>query len=97
MWRTRFRVNPHSVVAWISRNFLLESGAKSEVKYWRKVYVLIISANKRFVFATKKKKKKWKHTYAQSNMLNQKNDVSRKQLFRQTIAATYQSTSQSIY
>ena len=96
MWRTRFRVSPHSVVAWISRNVLLELGAKSEVKYWRKVYVLIISANKRFVFATKKKKK-WKHTYAQSNMLNQKNDASRKQRFRQTIAATYQSTSQSIY
>ena len=31
MSRTRFRVNPHSVVAWMSRNFLLEAGAKSEV------------------------------------------------------------------
>ena len=31
MSRTRFRVNPHSVVAWMSRNSLLEAGAKSEV------------------------------------------------------------------
>ena len=31
MSRTRFRVNPHSIVAWMSRNFLLEAGAKSEV------------------------------------------------------------------
>ena len=31
MSRTRFRVNPHSIVAWISRNSLLETGAKSEV------------------------------------------------------------------
>ena len=30
MSRTRFRVNPHSIVAWISRNSLLEAGAKSE-------------------------------------------------------------------
>ena len=29
--RTRFRVNPHSIVAWMSRNSLLEAGAKSEV------------------------------------------------------------------
>ena len=29
--RTRFRMNPHSIVAWMSRNFLLEAGAKSEV------------------------------------------------------------------
>ena len=27
----RFRVNPHSIVAWMSRNSLLEAGAKSEV------------------------------------------------------------------
>ena len=27
----RFRVNPHSVVAWMSRNSLLETGAKSEI------------------------------------------------------------------
>ena len=26
-----FRVNPHSIVAWMSRNSLLEAGAKSEV------------------------------------------------------------------
>ena len=27
---TRLRVNPHSIVAWMSRNSLLEAGAKSE-------------------------------------------------------------------
>ena len=27
---TRFRVNPHSIVSWMSRNSLLEAGAKSE-------------------------------------------------------------------
>ena len=26
----RFRVNPHSIVAWMSRNSLLEAGAKFE-------------------------------------------------------------------
>ena len=31
MLRKHFRVNPHSVVVWMSRNFLLETGAKSEV------------------------------------------------------------------
>ena len=31
MSRKRFRVNPHSTVAWISRTSLLEAGAKSEV------------------------------------------------------------------
>ena len=31
MSSTRFRVNPHSVVAWMSRKSLLEAGAKSEV------------------------------------------------------------------
>ena len=31
MSRTRIRVNPHSIVAWTSRNSLLEAGAKSEV------------------------------------------------------------------
>ena len=31
MSRTRFRVNPNSIVAWISKNALLEAGAKSEV------------------------------------------------------------------
>ena len=31
MSRTRFRVNPHSIVAWMSGNSLLEAGAKSEV------------------------------------------------------------------
>ena len=31
MSRTRFGVNPHSIVAWMSRNSLLETGAKSEV------------------------------------------------------------------
>ena len=29
--RTRFRVNPHYIVAWMSRNALLEAGAKYEV------------------------------------------------------------------
>ena len=28
---TRFRVKPHSIVAWMSRNSLLKAGAKSEV------------------------------------------------------------------
>ena len=32
MWRTRFRMNPHSIVAWISRNSLLEAGAKRTLK-----------------------------------------------------------------
>ena len=27
----RFRVNPHSIVAWMSRNSLLEAGTKTEV------------------------------------------------------------------
>ena len=31
MSRTRFRVNPDSIVAWMSRNSLLEAGAKSEI------------------------------------------------------------------
>ena len=31
MSRTRFRVNPHSVLAWMSRNSLLKAGAKSKV------------------------------------------------------------------
>ena len=31
MSRTCFRVNPHSVAAWMSRNSLLKTGAKSEV------------------------------------------------------------------
>ena len=31
MSRTRFRVNLHSIVAWMSRNSLLKTGAKSEV------------------------------------------------------------------
>ena len=30
MSRTRFRVNPHSIVARMSRNSLLEAGGKSE-------------------------------------------------------------------
>ena len=30
--RTRFRVNPHSIVAWVSRTSLHEAGAKSEVE-----------------------------------------------------------------
>ena len=30
MSRTRFRVNPHSIVTWMSRNSLLEAGVKSE-------------------------------------------------------------------
>ena len=30
MSRTHFRVNPHSIVAWMSRNSLLEAGAKSK-------------------------------------------------------------------
>ena len=32
MSRTRFRVNPHSIVALMSRNSFLETGAKSEVQ-----------------------------------------------------------------
>ena len=32
MSRTRFRVNQDSLVAWMSRNYLLETDAKSEVK-----------------------------------------------------------------
>ena len=32
MSRTRFRVKLHSIVAWMSRNSLLETGAVSEVK-----------------------------------------------------------------
>ena len=28
---TRFRVNPHSIVAWMSRKSLLEVGAKPEI------------------------------------------------------------------
>ena len=35
MSRTRFRVNPHSIIAWISRNSLLKTGAISEVKVIR--------------------------------------------------------------
>ena len=31
MSHRRFRVNPHTIVAWVSRNSLLEAGAKSEV------------------------------------------------------------------
>ena len=31
MPRTRFRVNPESIVDWMSRESLLEAGAKSEV------------------------------------------------------------------
>ena len=31
MPRTRFKVNPHSIVAWMSKKSLLEAGAKSEV------------------------------------------------------------------
>ena len=30
MSRTRLRENPHSIVAWMSRNSLLEADAKSE-------------------------------------------------------------------
>ena len=33
MSRTRFSVNLHSIVAWMSRNSLLKTGAKSEVRY----------------------------------------------------------------
>ena len=29
---TRFRVNPHCIVAWMSRKSLLEAGVKSEVQ-----------------------------------------------------------------
>ena len=30
MSSARFRVNPHFIIAWMSRNSLLEAGAKSE-------------------------------------------------------------------
>ena len=33
MSRTRFRVNPHSIVASMSRNSLLEAGAKTDFNY----------------------------------------------------------------
>ena len=33
MSSTRFRVNPHSIVAWMLRNFLLEAVTISEVKW----------------------------------------------------------------
>ena len=29
--RTRFRVSPHSIFAWMSRSYLLEAGMKSEI------------------------------------------------------------------
>ena len=32
MSRTRFRLNPHTIIARMSRNYLLEAGANSEVK-----------------------------------------------------------------
>ena len=32
MSRTRFRVNPHSMVVWMSRNSLLETGAKGNIQ-----------------------------------------------------------------
>ena len=32
MSRTRFTVNPHSIAAGMSRNYLLEGGAKSEAE-----------------------------------------------------------------
>ena len=32
MSRMRFKVNPQSMVPWLSRNTLLETGAKSEVQ-----------------------------------------------------------------
>ena len=35
MWRTRFRVNPHSIVAWMSSNFLLEADVKSDCNWTR--------------------------------------------------------------
>ena len=31
IWRTRFRVNPHSIIPWMSRNSSLQTDAKSEV------------------------------------------------------------------
>ena len=31
MSRTRFRVNPHSIVAWMSRNSLLEAGMEDHL------------------------------------------------------------------
>ena len=36
MSRTRFRVNLHSIVAWMSRNSFLETGAISEVYFKRR-------------------------------------------------------------
>ena len=32
MLRTRFRVNPHSIVTWMSRNSLFEAALKSETE-----------------------------------------------------------------
>ena len=33
MSRTRFRVDPHTIIAQMSRNYLLEAGGNSEVKH----------------------------------------------------------------
>ena len=39
MSRTHFRMNPHSIFAWMSRNFLLEPGIPF-VKWWRSMMSL---------------------------------------------------------
>ena len=42
MSNTRFRVNPHSIVAWMSRTSLLEAGAKSELNDLAKLVEVFI-------------------------------------------------------
>ena len=37
--RTRFRVNPHSIIAWMARNSLLEAGAMVECSFMNYVVV----------------------------------------------------------
>ena len=49
MSRTYFRVNPHSIVAWMSRKTLLKSGAISEIKWlqWDSTGLLLYPTNKK--------------------------------------------------
>ena len=42
MSNTRFRVNPHSIVEWMSRNFSLETGTPSEARpVWQNGWVFV--------------------------------------------------------